>query len=166
MKNNRIIILVVVTLFALGCAWMYKKHLASQAPTGQGDVKMKTTEIVTTASGLKYEVLIAPAENAQKPTKGQVAAVHYTGWLTQANSNEPDLSKKFDSSVDRKQAFKFPVGMGRVIRGWDEGVLSMAVGEKRRFTIPANLAYGPGGIPGVIPPHATLVFDVELLNIS
>ena len=165
MEKKHVIILVVVTLVALGCAWMYKKQLASHQLTHKGDSLVEQS-IITTDSGLKYKVLSQPAADAKKPGKGQLASVHYTGWLTQPNRDEPDLSKKFDTSVDRQQAFKFPVGMGSVIRGWDEGVLSMAIGEKRRFIIPANLAYGPGGIPGVIPGNATLIFDVELLTIS
>lgn len=165
MEKKHVIILIVGTVVALGCTWLYKKQQTSHLTAQKGDTQMEST-IITTASGLKYKVLAQPADGAKKPVRGQLASVHYTGWLTQANSEEPDLSKKFDSSVDRNQAFRFPVGMGRVIRGWDEGVLSMAIGEKRRFIIPGNLAYGPGGIPGVIPPNATLIFDVELLAIT
>ncbi len=165
MKKQHVIVLVVVTVLIAGIALIYKKHLASKTHISPGE-QIMDSKIIVTASGLKYEVLTPADANAKKPVKGQTAHVHYTGWLTKPNSEEPDLTKKFDSSVDRQKVFKFPVGHGRVIRGWDEGVLSMSVGEKRRFTIPANLAYGPGGIPGVIPQNATLVFDVELLDLA
>jgi len=122
-------------------------------------------EIQTTASGLKFIILQQPADAAKKPTKGQQVTVHYTGWFTKPGTQEPDMNNKFDSSVDRGEPFVFPLGMGYVIKGWDEGVADMAVGEKRRLIVPGNLGYGPRGYPGVIPPNATLIFDVELLKI-
>lgn len=111
---------------------------------------------VTTSSGLEYVDLVVGT--GAQPATGDTVSVHYTGWLTDG--------KKFDSSVDRGEPFEFPVGRGRVIRGWDEGVGSMKVGGKRRLTIPAPLAYGERGAGGVIPPGATLVFEVELLGIG
>ena len=114
-----------------------------------------TGETVTTESGLQYIVIRAGA--GEQPEAGQQVRVHYTGWLTDG--------RKFDSSVDRDEPFTFPLGQGRVIRGWDEGVGLMQVGEKRRFLIPPELGYGERGYPGAIPPNATLVFDVELLGI-
>ena len=94
--------------------------------------------------------------------KGQEVTVHYTGWLMQGGK----AGSKFDSSKDRGQAFLFSLGRGEVIRGWDEGVTGMKVGGKRKLTIPPDLGYGARGAGGVIPPNATLIFDVELLGVK
>lgn len=91
------------------------------------------------------------------PKKGQTVVVHYTGWLT--------TGAKFDSSVDRDEPFEFTLGVGQVIKGWDAGVAAMKVGDKVKLTIPPDMAYGPRGYPGAIPPNATLIFEVELLDI-
>ena len=114
----------------------------------------------TTDSGLQYQELVVGT--GAQAAAGQQVSVHYTGWL-----QNPDGSagKKFDSSVDRGQPFDFPLGAGRVIRGWDEGVAGMKVGGKRRLIIPSALGYGARGAGGVIPPDATLIFDVELLEV-
>ncbi len=108
-----------------------------------------------TPSGLKY-IDVSPGTGAS-PKIGATCVVHYTGWLTNG--------KKFDSSVDRNEPFEFPVGRGRVIKGWDEGVATMKVGGKRRLLIPPQLGYGDRGAGGVIPPKATLVFEVELIEV-
>jgi len=113
--------------------------------------------MITTPSGLFYED-IKIGEGAS-PEKGQSVTVHYTGWLQENN-------QKFDSSVDRGTPFTFNIGIGQVIPGWDEGVATMKVGGKRQLTIPAHLAYGTRGAADVIPPNATLVFDVELLGVK
>jgi len=110
--------------------------------------------VITTASGLQYQIL-QPGDGAVAKA-GQLVTVHYTGWLTDGT--------KFDSSVDRGQPFQFTLGASQVIKGWDEGVAGMKIGEKRKLTIPANLGYGSQGAGGVIPPNATLVFDVQLLG--
>ena len=98
-------------------------------------------------------------------TAGQLVTVHYTGWLFDASAPD-NKGRKFDSSRDRNDPFDFRLGAGEVIRGWDEGVAGMKVGGQRTLTIPAELGYGRGGAGGVIPPNATLVFDVELLDVK
>jgi len=114
----------------------------------------------TTASGLKHEdVTLGQGETA---AAGMSVTVHYTGWLTDGVIK----GKKFDSSKDRNDPFVFPLGAGQVIKGWDEGVQGMKVGGTRLLTIPANLGYGARGASGVIPPNATLLFEVELLAVG
>ena len=110
---------------------------------------------ITTASGLIYEDTVVGGGAEAKA--GQFVTVHYTGWLTNGS--------KFDSSKDRNDPFQFPLGQGHVIKGWDEGVQGMKIGGARKLTIPAHLGYGARGAGGVIPPNATLVFEVELLEI-
>ncbi len=109
-----------------------------------------------TDSGLKYEDRVEGQGAVATP--GQQVSVHYTGWLTDGS--------KFDSSLDRDRPFEFALGRGTVIRGWDEGVAGMKVGGKRRLTVPPQLGYGARGAGGVIPPNATLVFEVELLGVA
>lgn len=112
--------------------------------------------MATTPSGLVYEDIEVGTGGA--PETGQRVSVHYTGWL--------ENGTKFDSSVDRGTPFTFIIGKGQVIPGWDEGVITMKVGGKRKLTIPPELAYGAYGAADVIPPNATLIFDVELLEIK
>jgi peptidylprolyl isomerase len=109
----------------------------------------------TTPSGLQYSI-DRPGEG-ESPRPGQVVSVHYSGWLTDGTP--------FDSSRDRGRPLEFPLGQGRVIRGWDEGVADMRIGERRTLVIPPELGYGAQGAGGVIPPNATLVFQVELLGV-
>ena len=115
---------------------------------------------ITKAEGLQYEVI--KAGNGKVAQVGQRVQVHYTGWLNEGGKK----GKKFDSSVDRRKPFVFGLGQGMVIRGWDEGVAGMKVGEKRTLFIPADMGYGARGAGGVIPPNADLIFDVELLGID
>ena len=115
---------------------------------------------VTTSSGLQY--IDGKAGAGASPRANQTAVVHYTGWLYVDGAK----GKKFDSSVDRNEPFEFPVGAGQVIKGWDEGVASMKVGGKRTLIVPPQLGYGARGAAGVIPPNATLMFDVELLGLK
>ncbi len=109
-----------------------------------------------TDSGLKYEDLVIG--EGDEAAAGSTVVVHYTGWLADGT--------KFDSSIDRNDPFSFPLGGGRVIRGWDEGVSGMCIGGRRKLTVPPQLGYGATGAGGVIPPNATLVFQVELLEIQ
>ncbi|MFY9693423.1 MAG: FKBP-type peptidyl-prolyl cis-trans isomerase [Xanthobacteraceae bacterium] len=116
--------------------------------------------VTTTASGLG--IIDTKVGTGASPKPGQTVVVHYTGWLYESGKR----GKKFDSSVDRGQPFEFPIGKGQVIAGWDQGVATMKVGGKRTLIIPPNLGYGANGAGGVIPPNATLIFDVELLRIK
>jgi FKBP-type peptidyl-prolyl cis-trans isomerase len=134
-----------------------KPYLICRMPVGQRSASLSTPALVVTPSGLKYEVLKVGQGAAAQPGRGVV--VHYTGWL--------ENGKKFDSSVDRGEPFEFPLGAGRVIAGWDEGVAGMKIGEKRKLTIPSHLGYGARGAGGgLIPPNATLIFEVELLQVK
>jgi len=115
---------------------------------------------VTTATGL--QMIDTKVGTGASPRQNQTAIVHYTGWLY-VNGVK---GKKFDSSVDRNEPFEFPVGQGRVIAGWDQGVATMKVGGKRTLIVPPQLGYGARGAGGAIPPNATLIFDVELLGLK
>ena len=119
-----------------------------------------TGKPVTTPSGL--QIIDTKVGTGASPKPGQTCVMHYTGWLYENGAK----GKKFDSSVDRGEPFEFPIGRGQVIAGWDEGVASMKIGGKRTLIIPAALGYGARGAGGVIPPNATLIFDVELLGVK
>lgn len=160
-----LVVLAVVAYAVTACAKKEQETQSSTpAPAAVASLVAGTpaaavpaaSNVVTSASGLKYEVL--REGNGPVAKAGQTVSVHYTGWLTDGT--------KFDSSVDRGQPFSFALGAGQVIKGWDEGVAGMKVGEKRKLTIPSDLGYGQRGAGNVIPPNATLVFDVELLGIQ
>jgi peptidylprolyl isomerase len=138
---------MVVVLAGLAVAAIYNPTHAQQGKR------------MTTASGLQYTDTVV---GTGASPAGKTAVVHYTGWLYENGAK----GKKFDSSVDRNEPFDFPVGQGRVIKGWDEGVATMKVGGKRTLIIPPALGYGASGAGGVIPPNATLIFDVELLGVK
>lgn len=157
-RNQRIAIIAVVLLLLAGAAFLVyytsrpDQPAVSQSAAGLPDI----SDLTTTASGLQYkDVTVGSGAEAQA---GNTVSVHYTGWLTDGT--------KFDSSVDRGQPFSFPLGAGRVIPGWDEGVAGMKEGGKRILVIPADLGYGANGAGGVIPPNATLIFEVELLDVE
>jgi FKBP-type peptidyl-prolyl cis-trans isomerase len=160
MTNQKLIllpiILVVLGLLS-GCGGSEKSATSSQpgssSPSSPAKVNGQPT---TTASGLQYWDIVVGTGATAVP--GKPVSVHYTGWLTSG--------VKFDSSLDHGKPFVFPLGEGQVIRGWDEGVAGMKAGGKRQLRIPPALGYGDSGAGGVIPPNATLIFDVELLEVG
>jgi len=148
---------LMLPLFLLAGCGAAQTEEQSKPVTQEGNVTMTRQK---TDSGLAYEVI--KEGSGASPKQGQQVTVHYTGWLEE--NGQPGT--KFDSSVDRGQPFSFVIGVGQVIKGWDEGVMGMKEGEKRRLIIPADLGYGPYGAGSVIPPNATLIFDVELLKVG
>jgi len=149
-KTAATVLMAAITALALTCAVGPAATVTAQA----------AEKIMTTPSGLKYsDTLVGTGAEAKA---GNTCVMHYTGWLYENG----EKGRKFDSSLDRGQPFDFPLGAGRVIRGWDEGVAGMKVGGKRTLIIPPELGYGARGAGGVIPPNATLLFEVELLGIQ
>ncbi len=133
---------------------------ASADEKGKAGEKEGVSKMQESPTGLQYEDV--KAGSGAQPKAGQTCVMHYTGWLWENGAK----GKKFDSSVDRGRPLEFPLGQGRVIKGWDEGVATMKVGGKRNLLIPPSLGYGSRGASGVIPPNATLFFEVELLGIK
>ena len=142
-----LVILVFLATLGVACG------SSTKSESNTSEVNM-ANETETTASGLQIKTLVVGTGDKAEP--GKTAVVHYTGWLLDGT--------KFDSSVDRGTPFEFPLGARRVIKGWDEGVATMNIGGKVELIIPPNLAYGPSGAGGVIPPNATLKFEVEFLD--
>jgi FKBP-type peptidyl-prolyl cis-trans isomerase len=131
-----------------------EQPVTTTEPVGNIPALPEDAVTITTASGMQYvDILIGEGDS---PAAGNMVTVHYTGWLLNG--------KKFDSSVDRNQPFSFKLAAGQVIKGWDEGVASMQRGGQRRLILPPELAYGARGAGGVIPPDATLIFDVQLID--
>ncbi len=162
MKKNIVYRTAVCTLCCISAT--QTTTINSTESSAQAVTKDAPMNIHTNPSGLSWMQLIAPTDSAKKPKKGDMITVHYTGWLYDENASDKK-GRKFDSSRDRNQPFTFQVGIGQVIKGWDEGLLDMAIGEQRRLVIPATLGYGARGAGAVIPPNATLVFDVEFIGI-
>jgi peptidylprolyl isomerase len=145
--------LALVAVLTIGCE---RAQVTGSVPGTPGErTSAMEQNLETTPSGLQY--VDTKVGTGASPQKGQTAVVHYTGWLVDG--------KKFDSSKDAGQPFSFAVGRGEVIKGWDEGVATMKVGGTRKLVIPPDLGYGARGAGGVIPPNATLTFEVELLEI-
>src|ERR1700692_805039 len=146
------------TAFAISLAISLAGAFLFAAPFGA--LAQTAGKTMTTASGL--QIIDSKVGTGAAPKPGQICVMHYTGWLYENGQK----GKKLDSSVDRKEPFGFPIGHRKVIAGWDEGVASMKVGGKRTLIIPPALGYGGLGAGGVIPPNATLMFDVELLDVK
>jgi FKBP-type peptidyl-prolyl cis-trans isomerase len=151
LRNQRIAIVIVAVLIIAAIAFFVMQGITGKEPAVE-----VSTDLVTTASGLQYQDLVIG--DGKEAVVGDNVSVHYTGWLEDGT--------KFDSSLDRGNPFEFTLGMGQVIQGWDEGVAGMKVGGKRKLVIPPDLGYGSTGAGGVIPPNATLIFDVELIEIK
>ena len=143
-----------IAMLAGCCGWCDRKS------EGKKEEPKKIAQLTNT--GLKYKIVKDAPKNAPIAKEGQKVTVHYTGWLDEKGKK----GKKVDSTLDRNQKFSFQLGQKRVIRGFDEGIASMKVGEKRRLTIPPHLAYGKNKIGDIIPENATLIFDVELLEVA
>jgi len=158
-----VVVLVVAQIGGVSQNTVAQSQLNTDTTTSTIETEKNTlianknmSDTITTASGLQYEVI--KEGDGATPETGQTVVVHYTGTLEDGT--------KFDSSRDRNSPLSFKIGIGQVIKGWDEGVGSMKVGERRKLIIPSDLGYGPSGAGGVIPPNATLIFDVELLDIK
>lgn len=157
MKKNLIIVLILIFIVATGLlAFRYYGKPSGEPAEPRQTIMNGFDKLIINKQGVKIEILREGAGAEAK--NGSAVSVHYTGVL--------ENGTKFDSSVDRGTPFEFTLGAGQVIKGWDIGVEGMKIGEKRKLTIPSPLAYGERGAGGVIPPNATLVFEVELLSIK
>lgn len=160
MIRQKVVLLPVIFAvlgFVSGCGNSEKSSTSNQSSASSPSSPTRVNgQPTTTASGLQYwEIVVGTGDTA---VPGKPVSVHYTGWLTSG--------EKFDSSLDRGKLFVFSLGEGQVIKGWDEGVVGMKAGGKRQLRIPPTLGYGNSGAGGVIPPKATLIFDVELLEVG
>lgn len=153
--EKMIVILLLVAAIVIPACAQKESKMVPEAQAVEKKAPVTADAKVTTPSGLGYTDL--KVGSGPQPTSGKQVKVHYTGWLVDGT--------KFDSSVDRGEPFVFVIGAGQVIPGWDEGVMTMKKGGKRKLVIPAKLGYGARGVPGAIPPNATLIFEVELLDL-
>ena len=159
MKVRKLIIVCSTLVLAAACG---QKADDSAAAT-ESDAGVETTTATTMAEETTLQIETTKNGHGRAAVAGDLVTVHYTGWLFDASAPD-NRGEKFDSSVDRGDKFQFPLGAGRVIKGWDEGVAGMLIGETRILTIPPDMGYGSRGAGDVIPPGATLVFEVELFN--
>lgn len=165
MNTGRIIIGILLAVSLAACS---KQDAGDEQDASAGNVEAEAAvaapiESFEIAPGLTARILKKGYGRAAEA--GDVADVHYTGWLYDEEAAD-NRGSKFDSSVDRGDQFQFPLGAGRVIKGWDQGVVGMLIGEQRELTIAPDMAYGERGAGGVIPPGATLVFEIELFNLA
>jgi peptidylprolyl isomerase len=137
-------------------------HLGPEGPPHASAIVIRHRQGTDVTDNATLQTIDTVIGTGASPSRGQTCVMHYTGWLYENGQK----GAKFDSSVDRGQPFEFPIGTGMVIKGWDEGVASMKVGGKRTLIIPPHMGYGARGAGGVIPPNATLMFDVELLSLK
>jgi peptidylprolyl isomerase len=159
--SKRYMVIIACTVFGGAVAVLYKTTYdnGNKETTTIQPAKPKGKSMQKTDSGILYEIITEAPEGAATPKAGQVVTAHYTGWIN--DGGQP--GEKFDSSVDRGQPFQFVVGVGQVIKGWDETMLNMKVGEKRRVILPSELAYGERGAGAIIKPNSDLMFDIEVL---
>lgn len=161
MKKAQIGLTVLLSVGLIACESPRSGDAETEQPMQmEQDAQTQGAAVVTEL--MKDDVVVGEGAEA---VAGKTAVVHYTGWLYDPSAPD-NKGQKFDSSRDRGEPFSFPLGAGRVIQGWDEGVVGMRVGGRRMLTIPASMGYGDRGAGGVIPPGATLLFDVELLEVQ
>ena len=163
MKTVRLVLLATATLVIAACGGSEEPQKIQAIPDNAADIKVDTIESVQIAEGLSSKTLLQG--DGAVAEIGHTAVVHYTGWLYDPEAAD-NRGTKFDSSVDRGAHFRFPIGAGRVIKGWDQGVAGMKVGEVRELTLAPEMGYGDRGAGGLIPPGATLVFVVELAGLE
>ena len=163
MKTVRLVLLATATLVIAACGGSEEPQIIQAIPDNAADIKVDTIESVQIAEGLSSKTLLQG--DGAVAEIGHTAVVHYTGWLYDPEAAD-NRGTKFDSSVDRGAHFRFPIGAGRVIKGWDQGVAGMKVGEVRELTLAPEMGYGDRGAGGLIPPGATVVFVVELAGLE